>query len=52
MNVTIIGTGYVGLTTGVALAYLGNRVTGLDVDDSKLAALRGGKAPTSPISRT
>jgi len=45
MNVTIIGTGYVGLTTGVALAYLGNRVTCLDVDEKKLDALRAGKAP-------
>jgi UDPglucose 6-dehydrogenase len=45
MNVAIIGTGYVGLTTGVALAYLGNTVTCLDVDESKLGALREGKAP-------
>ena len=27
MNVTILGTGYVGLTTGACLAYLGHRVT-------------------------
>ena len=26
MNVTIIGTGYVGLTTGVALSYLGHKL--------------------------
>ncbi len=45
MNVAIIGTGYVGLTTGVALAYLGSRVTCLDVDESKLEALNKGKAP-------
>lgn len=30
MKVTIIGTGYVGLTTGVALAYLGHEVTCVD----------------------
>src|SRR5690606_20295663 len=30
MNVTIIGTGYVGLTTGTALAYLGHQVTCVD----------------------
>ncbi|HLV11865.1 MAG TPA: NAD-binding protein, partial [Trueperaceae bacterium] len=30
MNVTIIGTGYVGLTTGTALAYLGHDVTCVD----------------------
>jgi UDPglucose 6-dehydrogenase len=45
MNVAIIGTGYVGLTTGVALAYLGNRVACVDVDESKVEALRRGKAP-------
>ena len=45
MNVAIIGTGYVGLTTGVALAYLGSRVTCLDVDQEKLARLRKGSAP-------
>ena len=45
MNVTIIGTGYVGLTTGVALAYLGNQVTCVDVDQEKIEALRRGKAP-------
>lgn len=30
MNITIIGTGYVGLTTGTALAYLGHDVTFVD----------------------
>lgn len=45
MNVTIIGTGYVGLTTGVCLAYLGHRVTCLDTDASKIAALREGRIP-------
>ncbi|HEX7001326.1 MAG TPA: NAD-binding protein, partial [Trueperaceae bacterium] len=30
MNVIIIGTGYVGLTTGTALAYLGHSVTCVD----------------------
>ena len=45
MNVTIIGAGYVGLTTGVALAYLGNRVTCLDVDEHKIGALHRNEAP-------
>jgi UDPglucose 6-dehydrogenase len=45
MNVTIIGAGYVGLTTGVALAYLGNRVTCLDADEQKIEALQRNRAP-------
>lgn len=45
MNVTVIGTGYVGLTTGVALAFLGNKVTCVDVDREKLARLRRGETP-------
>lgn len=45
MNVAIIGTGYVGLTTGVALAYLGHTVTCVDKDRSKLETLRQQKSP-------
>lgn len=45
MNVTIIGTGYVGLTTGVCLAYLGHRVTCLDTDPQKVATLEAGQTP-------
>ena len=30
MNVTILGTGYVGLTTGACLAFLGHKVTCAD----------------------
>ena len=36
MNICIVGTGYVGLTTGVCLAYLGHKVTCLDLDGEKL----------------
>lgn len=45
MKVAIIGTGYVGLTTGVALAFLGHEVVGIDKDARKLALLRAGKSP-------
>jgi UDPglucose 6-dehydrogenase len=44
-NVAIIGSGYVGLTTAVALAYLGHRVTCVDLDEAKIAKLRKGHAP-------
>ena len=45
LNVAVIGTGYVGLTTGVALAYLGHKVTCVDLDTAKLERLRQGKTP-------
>jgi UDPglucose 6-dehydrogenase len=44
MKVAVIGTGYVGITTGVTLAYIGHQVTCVDVDLKKLALLRSGKA--------
>jgi UDPglucose 6-dehydrogenase len=45
MRVAIVGTGYVGLTTGVCLAYMGHSVTCLDSDESKIAALSRGDIP-------
>ncbi|HEX7022230.1 MAG TPA: NAD-binding protein, partial [Trueperaceae bacterium] len=42
MNVTIIGTGYVGLTTGVALAHLGHRVTCVDKNPAIVETLSCG----------
>ena len=45
MKVTVIGVGYVGLTTGVALAYLGHEVVGLDVDEHKVQRLASGDSP-------
>lgn len=44
-QVTIVGTGYVGLTTGACLAHLGSEVTCLDVDVSKIDLLRSGRIP-------
>lgn len=45
MKVAIIGTGYVGLTTGVTLAFIGHEVTCLDVDQNKVAQLKRGESP-------
>jgi UDPglucose 6-dehydrogenase len=45
MNITIIGTGYVGLVTGACLAELGNDVFCLDVDEKKIAMLNNGGIP-------
>lgn len=45
MNVSIIGTGYVGLTTGACLAFLGHDVTCVDADERKVKALQAGKIP-------
>src|SRR5271165_980195 len=45
MNIAIIGTGYVGLTTGVCLASIGHSVTCIDTDESKIDALKQGKVP-------
>jgi UDPglucose 6-dehydrogenase len=45
MRVAIIGTGYVGLTTGVCLAFIGHSVSCLDSDSAKIAALRAGEIP-------
>lgn len=43
MKVGIIGTGYVGLPTGVGLAELGNEVTCIDYDSKKIETLQSGK---------
>lgn len=45
MNITVIGTGYVGLVTGTCFADLGNHVTCVDVDQAKIANLKQGILP-------
>ncbi|GHH97428.1 UDP-glucose dehydrogenase family protein [Neobacillus kokaensis] len=43
MRILIVGTGYVGTTTGLIFCEMGHQVTGLDVDEQKLKALHAGK---------
>ena len=43
MKIGIIGTGYVGLPTGVGFAELGNKVVCIDKDEVKIKALKAGK---------
>ena len=45
MRITMVGTGYVGLTTGACLANLGNDVICLDIDEKKIAMLNKGEMP-------
>src|SRR5579875_3046840 len=45
MRVAIVGTGYVGLTTGACLAFIGHSVTCLDSDECKIQTLSRGKIP-------
>lgn len=45
INVCVVGTGYVGLTTGACLAAIGHQVTCIDTDTQKIAMLRQGKTP-------
>lgn len=42
MIATVIGTGYVGLTTGLTLVAIGHEVIRVDKDPDKLRALRAG----------
>ena len=42
MNIAVVGTGYVGLVSGVCFAEMGNQVTCVDIDESKVESLRGG----------
>lgn len=45
MNIVVIGVGYVGLVTGLSLVRLGNKITFLDTDLSKIQMLNQ-KKPT------
>ncbi len=43
MKIAVVGTGYVGLVTGVCFAETGNDVTCIDINTEKIASLRAGK---------
>ena len=45
MNVSIIGTGYVGLVTGACLAEKGHHVTCVDIDPERVATLNRAESP-------
>ena len=43
MKIAVVGTGYVGLVTGTCFAETGNKVTCVDIDQSKVDKLSGGQ---------
>ena len=45
MNITVVGTGYVGLVTGTCLAETGNNVVCVDIDAKKVAMMQQGNVP-------
>ena len=45
LRITVIGTGYLGLTHAVCMADLGHEVLAIDVDEEKIAKAARGEAP-------
>ena len=45
MNITIVGTGYVGLVSGTCFADSGNNVTCVDIDEQKVEQMQAGEVP-------
>jgi UDPglucose 6-dehydrogenase len=45
MNITVIGSGYVGLVSGTCFAEMGNKITCVDIDPIKIEKLNNGVIP-------
>ncbi|TWT03594.1 UDP-glucose/GDP-mannose dehydrogenase family protein [Planomicrobium sp. CPCC 101079] len=45
MKIAVVGTGYVGLVTGVSLSEIGHIVTCIDIDEAKVEKMRTGFSP-------
>ena len=45
MKLAVVGTGYVGLVTGVTLSEIGHHVTCIDIDEAKIEIMRNGISP-------
>lgn len=45
MKISVFGTGYVGLVSGVCFAEMGNSVLCVDIDENKIASLKKGLSP-------
>lgn len=45
MKISVVGTGYVGLVSGVCLAEVGHDVTCVDIDPAKVAVINDGRSP-------
>ncbi|MCK4532122.1 MAG: UDP-glucose/GDP-mannose dehydrogenase family protein, partial [Candidatus Aenigmarchaeota archaeon] len=45
MNISMIGTGYVGLSTGIGFAVKGNDVVCVDIDREKVEKINQGVSP-------
>ena len=48
-HVVVVGQGYVGLPLGMAALNVGNRVTGIDLDERKIALLTSGVSPVGDV---
>ncbi|UJW59196.1 UDP-glucose/GDP-mannose dehydrogenase family protein [Bacillus sp. A116_S68] len=44
-KIAVVGTGYVGLVTGVALSDIGHEVTCIDINEDKVARMKKGESP-------